>query len=719
MLSEVVKNNITECYGEDLVLRYELMKERIDSLVEDSSCGIYSNYIANMADFLSKVYNVYETLEEYGRDNVSLQQFKQWNDELYADIREPNYSSLSYANPDVAVERFGKELGQPLCFLYTELRALIPSAYQSNLFDLVIYSELFVEIQTLLSINENDKRSQHSDIKNSENDDALSQECKEEQKSLARELLGCIYSFERDYSEPIIKERIKWQIDSSYDFATRIIMDSDLSNDLYLYYYGEYIGENEIASYKYFSALSEEEVEAMAFTYTDGYREGFKIAGIDLTKKQTVNIRYQIGFERMVRAAVKQFEKLGLKPTIYPAAVKSIDRTGNVKVGYTASSVNKQYDYDHRFDRGLYLDKAYMERHMEVLKSAYEENKELCKVYAGPACIEVFGENEFNPVNKASAISLTEEQQKLSIKQRAETGRLSNRYIPQDECSFTIIAYPVKEIGPCYEEIFRETVKVNNLDKKKYQSIQQHLIDALDEAVFVHVKGTNGNTTDIKVMLHEKEDSDKQTNFENCLADVNIPVGEVFTSPKLTGTYGTLNVSSAYLNDMDYKNLTIIFKDGKIASYDCDNFDTDEENKSFIKENLLNHRDTLPLGEFAIGTNTTAYAMAKKFDILHKLPILIVEKMGPHFAIGDTCYSHMEEMKLYNPDGKEIVAKENECSMLRNIDEEKAYFNTHTDITIPYEEIGIIEAIHEDGSSITLLKDGKFVLKGTEDLNMA
>ena len=35
------------------------------------------------------------------------------------------------------------------------------------------------------------------------------------------------------------------------------------------------------------------------------------------------------------------------------------------------------------------------------------------------------------------------------------------------------------------------------------------------------------------------------------------------------------------------------------------------------------------MGEFAIGTNTTAYVMAKTYDILYQLPILIVEKMGP------------------------------------------------------------------------------------------
>lgn len=46
--------------------------------------------------------------------------------------------------------------------------------------------------------------------------------------------------------------------------------------------------------------------------------------------------------------------------------------------------------------------------------------------------------------------------------------------------------------------------------------------------------------------------------------------------------------------------------------------------------------------------------------------------MGPHFAVGDTCYSWEEDVKTFNPDGKEIVAKENEISALRNEDLSKA-----------------------------------------------
>lgn len=37
----------------------------------------------------------------------------------------------------------------------------------------------------------------------------------------------------------------------------------------------------------------------------------------------------------------------------------------------------------------------------------------------------------------------------------------------------------------------------------------------------------------MKVSIMKVNDGSKQTVFENCLADVNIPLGEVFTSPVL------------------------------------------------------------------------------------------------------------------------------------------------------------------------------------------
>jgi len=151
--------------------------------------------------------------------------------------------------------------------------------------------------------------------------------------------------------------------------------------------------------------------------------------------------------------------------------------------------------------------------------------------------------------------------------------------------------------------------------------------------------------------------------------------------------------------------------------YTCKNFDTEEENQRYILDNLTHPHKTLPLGEFAIGTNTTAYVMAKKYDIEKIIPILIGEKMGPHFAVGDTCYTWSEETAVYNPDGREIVARENAITALRQSDISKAYTYCHTDITIPYSELGDIVVNCQDGSTIYLIKDGRFVLEGTEELN--
>ena len=133
---------------------------------------------------------------------------------------------------------------------------------------------------------------------------------------------------------------------------------------------------------------------------------------------------------------------------------------------------------------------------------------------------------------------------------------------------------------------------------------------------------------------------------------------------------------------------------------------------------MLYHHDKLPIGEFAIGTNTTAYMVARRYEINDKLPVLIAEKTGPHFAVGDTCYSYEEDRMTYNPDGKAIIARDNEVSALRHTDPEKAYFNCHTDITIPYAELAEVTAVCADGTRIGLIKDGFFVLDGTEELNL-
>lgn len=513
-----------------------------------------------------------------------------------------------------------------------------------------------------------------------------------------------VYSYEKDNTEIFTDLMIEDRIDPDNKFAVDIVMNSDLNDLRYLYKYGEHVGFNELKMAEFLNSLSQEEIDRLAKVYTEGYRIGFINTGKDISKKGTVDIRYSLGFERIIRSAIFNFKKMGLEPVIY-------------QVGYTTTSPNRQYAYDHRYDDALYLDKAYIKRKLEVSRHAYESRKQLAGKMAGPAVIEIFGETPFEPENKKQAYALSEEQQKLKSEYITEYQTMVQEYIKGDERSFTIIAFPIPEFGDDFEQMFKETVKINTLDSEIYGKVQQNIIDALDQAEYVKVLGKGDNKTNMKVQMHDLKNPLKETNFENCLADVNIPLGEVFTSPKLKGTEGILHVSQVYLNDLKYNDLQITFEDGKIKDYTCKNFDTEEENKKFIKQNVMFNHETLPIGEFAIGTNTTAYMVAKKYHVVYKLPILIVEKMGPHFAVGDTCYSFEEDIKTYNPDGKEIVARENEVSALRKTDIKKAYFGCHTDITMPYDELGEITAVRKDGSEITIIKDGRFVLEGTELLN--
>lgn len=64
----------------------------------------------------------------------------------------------------------------------------------------------------------------------------------------------------------------------------------------------------------------------MADTYTEGYRKGFAATGRSYEGKKTVQIRYHIGFERMIRMAVENFRELGLEPIIARASIGTVNR---------------------------------------------------------------------------------------------------------------------------------------------------------------------------------------------------------------------------------------------------------------------------------------------------------------------------------------------------------------------------------------------------------
>ena len=679
--------------------RLELSLDRIRSIKEEDARLPYGLYFKRTAGFLGMIRELL-TARGIGEkelpeswEKLSLEELSDWNHRLYEDILPENYGE-SFANPDYAADCLGKEFGPLLSFLYTELRGCIVYAFEMRLEYIAILCETFLEVYNLFT------------------------QAWEEENETPREqaVRDALYWYVSDYVDLHLPWRIREGLDPALSFAADIIMDSDLTDLRYLYQYGEYVSDSERRLAAFMASLPEETIEKMAHTYTEGYRRGFEVMGRDLSKKKTVVVEYQLGFERMIRRAVEQFRSLGLEPVCYRAAVESLNRRSNGKRGYYGTSANRQYDYDHRYDSALYMGNAFKERKLPILKTAYEDYKDLAAMCAGPAVVETFGEEEFEPVNKKTAFSLNDHQQELTLSYATASRQIVNQYMPGDETSFTIIAFPRPEIGSDFEEIFKETIRINTLDYDTYQKIQQTLIDALDQAEYVRITGREGNETNLTVHLHTLNDPSRETNFENCVSDVNIPLGEVFTSPVLEGTKGLLHVKEVYVREYLFKDLRLEFEDGRVTEFSCGNFDSGKE---LVKQVILNGHSWLPLGEFAIGTNTAAYAMAKKYNIGSKLPILIAEKTGPHFAVGDTCYSFAEDSPMYNPDGKEVIARDNEISLLRKEDMSRAYFSCHTDITIPYNELGDITAVKADGSEILLIQAGRFVLPGTEELNRA
>jgi hypothetical protein len=202
------------------------------------------------------------------------------NYSLYEELLGENYAK-SYCNPTYAVEVLGSEYGAFLAALRGELRSLIAYAFEKNSYDMVIRMELFLEIYGWFAM--------------------------EEQPAL-NELQESFSSFAFDYQEDFMEEAVISSFTTENVFCKNIVCNSDLSKLDYLYDYGEYISDNEKIMSAYMASLNQDTIQLIADTFTEGYRKGFETTGKDITIKKTVNIRYFIGFERVVKAAIENFD---------------------------------------------------------------------------------------------------------------------------------------------------------------------------------------------------------------------------------------------------------------------------------------------------------------------------------------------------------------------------------------------------------------------------
>lgn len=643
----------------------------------------YKDYFIQTGNFLLMMMVHDDQLHDNAYFEQSFETLKEENHKLYEDVLHEGYMT-SYVNPTYACSVYGKKMGQFLSAIAYDFRTYVGMVYESRYADMNQMNRLFL----------------------------LLYQCMIEGDQLEVEpLISAVKSHRLNHLETLVEHQWIRNLLPRFDVYSHIVKCYDLSDLRYLFRYGMYIGSNEVLQAEHILSLSEEKQQRIADTYTEAYIRGFQRNNVSLEHKESVLVTYHLGFEAIMKKAFDNFGKIGLKPfAFYHLRGRQRPRLYNTKP-------NKQMEYDHRYSDAFFLDEAYINTYMTNFKKVLKKYEREAYVYSGLALFEVFGEEAFEPINHEANMAYDSETTALDAKLKREIAMEHSKYIPGDAYSFTINDYPLPSIGANYKEIFDATIEVNTLDASIYERIHGAMIDALDQCDHVVVKGRDGNETDISVRLYPLTNRDEQTIFCNCTADVNVPVGEIYTSPVLKGTKGLLHVKEVYLTGLLYKDLKIWFEDGMITEYSCSNFDSESENKKFVHETLLHPHHTLPLGEFAIGTNTVAYMMAKEFDIQDKLPILIGEKTGPHFAIGDTCFVWGEDTPVYNSNGKEVVARENEktCQRISNV--EDAYTYKHTDITIAYNELDTIIGYNSEGEAYKLIERGRFVLPGTELLN--
>ncbi|MBQ8632986.1 MAG: leucyl aminopeptidase, partial [Lachnospiraceae bacterium] len=269
--------------------RYELCVERIKDITKVQEVPEkYRDYFKSEAEFITAVMDMAKMVVAGTYVKQSLKELEAWNDKLYAKILPENYTT-SYANPAYAVKKFGVREGRILSALSAKYMELVTNAAKQKLYFLTIVMELFLEVYGRYT----------------EYDEFAAKDAKASYKS-----------FLMDYRRDYLEDGIQSQYDPEKSPYRDIVL-SDASDERNLYRYGAYITDIERKTAAFLNKLSREEVEAMADTYVDGYIRGFETMGVVRKENGVALMLCPIGFERMAAAAVRKFEKQGVRVSVH------------------------------------------------------------------------------------------------------------------------------------------------------------------------------------------------------------------------------------------------------------------------------------------------------------------------------------------------------------------------------------------------------------------
>ncbi|HXL04373.1 MAG TPA: aminopeptidase [Bacillota bacterium] len=630
-----------------------------------------------LKDAATRIYSALEVLEDNLTERAFYERARQ-NSILFGDIQEPMYKNC-LLNPDYVKALLPDNPADVIS-------ALI-AVFQSARKDAILGKEKTVYKKADLLIG-------------------LSKEL--ERKIIDRETVICKW---RTYWLGDIHEQTDSEVKSKVvkgkdNVFEQILLSANSSDFSWIYDYGCFIDNKELELAKFFFAYPEDKLREMAERIVHAFLHGFVSQSRDRRDRHRVLFSYQIGQEALAKQVFCSLRARGLDPVVTePKALVS----------------GGQYDLDHGFDDIIVTSCDEPLNLMVTIENAFRQATEKYEADLLDVCgmigITQFGMPTSTLERAENAFHPTTEETMLMKKVASIKRSIESKYLAPSDLSFCKVAFPNMLFGERFNDVFNDVFALNLVDSEPYEKIQQVIIDALDKCEKVRVLGCGDNKTDISISIFEIDDPERETVFLNCGGDLNIPHGEVFTTPVLKETKGIWHVPGIYLGGRYYEDLVLVFDEGRIIDYSCENYEDRYKNREYIERELLFPYESLPIGEFAIGSNTKAYQIAMKHDLFSRLPILLAEKMGPHIAIGDPCFARSEDAPVYNLyNKKEMIARYNEITFKKNADD--AYTNKHIDITLPYDQIRLLAGYTRDGHEIEIIRNGRFVLKGTEQLNV-
>lgn len=350
--------------------RYDLALSRICQIPGEKTVPAdYRSFFESAAELILQIAQIAALIQDDAYDALPLDIKKAYNKRLYRDIRPGHYEE-SYANPVYASECFGKKFGEVFSFLMAEIRTMIRPAYEGRMLDLTICMELFIEIYNAFE---------------------------SEELPSAKSIRDMIYWYVSDYSDIWMDYDMRASYDPGYDFIYHIVMDSDLSNEAYLYAYGDYIGSPEQKTAGLLNQKTEDEINDLAeaivgsFLKKHGYETGNEDSETalnshrktpDISIGRTVTIDFPVGCERVTRAAVHILEVHGFQVIMRRVNVTEVNRHART-AGVNGVSPNPQYDTDHSHDGDFYSNKAYIERRASALRVLREKYRDLIELHEG------------------------------------------------------------------------------------------------------------------------------------------------------------------------------------------------------------------------------------------------------------------------------------------------------------------------------------------------